>query len=151
MHQHSRVPAPTASPASSPSANPQRTNSSRDLERGGLRSGSEVSTPSEQGIGIAEAGGDAPVRAQYVSSQGRDNLAKLSQVIQVRPYIKPSWCLIFTCKAKQSTELFFQVRFNHITISSLLAACIQQVFRRQKGQQMGKAYFRLVVQILDLG
>ncbi|MCJ1360022.1 MAG: autophagy protein 13 [Icmadophila ericetorum] len=80
MHQHPRVPPVTASPANSPRTNPMRTNNPRDQDRGSSRSDSGRGTPSEQDIGVAE--GDTLLRAQENSGQAKENLAKLSQVIQ---------------------------------------------------------------------
>ena len=70
-----------ASPANAPRTNPMRSNNSRDLEPGSSASGSERGTPSEQGISLSE-GTDTLLRAPN-PGQLRDNLAKLSQVIQV--------------------------------------------------------------------
>ena len=83
MHQHSRAPLVTAVPAKSPRTNPTRLNNPRDQEPGTSRSSPERNTPSDQGIGLAE-GYDAQGRVQNAPSDGKENLAKLSQVIQVR-------------------------------------------------------------------
>ena len=82
MHQHPRASPVTAFPAKSPRTNPTRTNNPRDQEPGTSRSSSERNTPSDQGIGLAE-GFDVQGRVQDAPSDGKDNLAKLSQVIQV--------------------------------------------------------------------
>ena len=71
----------TASPANSPRTNPTRTNNPRDQESGSARLGTERGLPSEQGTG---EGLDTQMRVQDPSVDGRDNMAKLSQVVQVR-------------------------------------------------------------------
>ena len=81
MHQHPRGPPASASPANAPKTNPMRSNNPRDIEPGISISTSERGTPSEQGIGLSE-GTEALMRNPN-SGQLRDNLAKLSQVIQV--------------------------------------------------------------------
>ena len=82
MHQHSRAPPVTASPANSPRTNPARTNNPRNQEVGSSRPSSDRSAPSEHGIGIAEHS-DVVARSPESSAQGKDNMAKLSQVVQV--------------------------------------------------------------------
>ncbi|MCJ1477808.1 autophagy protein 13 [Lambiella insularis] len=81
MHQHPRAPPVTASPATSPRTNPTRTNNPRDQESTPSKSSFDRGMPSEQGIGMGE-GSDPQNRAQDATVDNRDNLAKLSQVIQ---------------------------------------------------------------------
>lgn len=83
MHQHSRPPPVTASPANSPRTNPTRTNNPRDPDVGRSRPSSDRGTGSEQGIGMGEVS-DALMRGHEPASQSKDSLAKMSQVIQVR-------------------------------------------------------------------
>lgn len=84
MHQRFRPPPITASPANSPRTNPARTNNPRDQDNRRSDNAAERGTSSEQGSSVGE-GSDASMRAQEVVGQGRDSLAKMSQVIQVRP------------------------------------------------------------------
>lgn len=72
----------TASPANSPRTNPTRTNNPRDDLATGSRASSGGGTSSEQGIGVGE-GAEAILRDPESVSQGKDSVAKLSQVIQV--------------------------------------------------------------------
>jgi len=83
MHQHSRPPPVTASPASSPKTNPTRTNNPRGQESGGSRASSGRGTPSEQGSSMGQ-GSDALIRGVETSSQGKSSTEKLSQVVSVR-------------------------------------------------------------------
>ncbi|MCJ1282340.1 autophagy protein 13 [Xylographa opegraphella] len=79
MHQHLRLPPVTASPANSPRTNPTRTNNPRDQEAGSTRSDIERGLPGEPGPGEATV---TPGRAYDAPVEGRDNMAKLSQVVQ---------------------------------------------------------------------
>jgi len=63
--------------------NPIRTNSPRDQDAGASRSSSDRGTPGEQGTNMGE-GSDAIMRGQESAGYGKEQLAKLSQVIQVR-------------------------------------------------------------------
>ena len=105
----------TASPANSPRTNPTRTNNPRDQDAGTSRSGSERSTASEQGIGIAE-GADALIRGQDNLGQGSNNLAKLSQVIQV----VISYCHIKICNELSKAKLIHEILQNYHTKAALI-------------------------------
>ena len=83
MHQHPRPSPATASPANSPRTNPMRTNNPREELAPGSRASSGRGTPSEQGIGLGE-GADTILRDPESATQGKDSVAKLNQVIQVR-------------------------------------------------------------------
>lgn len=82
MHQHPRPSPVTASSANSPRTNPSRTNNPREEVSTGSRASSGRGTPSEQGIGVGE-GVDAILRDPESTSQSKDSMAKLNQVIQV--------------------------------------------------------------------
>lgn len=83
MHQRFRPPPVTASPANSPRTNPARTNNSRDQDNRRSDTGGERGGASEPGTSMAD-GSDGSMRGQEVVGQGKDSLAKMSQVIQVR-------------------------------------------------------------------
>ena len=72
MHQYSRPPPVTASPANSPRTNPTRTNNSRE-------EGREFTGKNSGATATAERGGNA------VEAAGRDKetMTRLDQVIQV--------------------------------------------------------------------
>ena len=133
MHQHPRVPPVTASPANSPRTNPMRTNNPRDQDGGSSRSDSGRGTPSEQDIGLAE--GDTLLRTQETSGQAKENLAKLSQVVQVgrHPIIPLLFCLLL-----RLTELLHQSCPDNSTISGNPPTGIRKKFRGQACKQMGK-------------
>ena len=82
MHQHSRAPPRTASPANSPRTNPMRTNNPRERDPESTRLSSDRGTPSDHGIGSAEAT-DAMMRGPESAAQEKDHVAKLGQVVQV--------------------------------------------------------------------
>jgi autophagy-related protein 13 len=80
MHQHPRPPPRMASPASSPTTNPSRTNNPREENRGGhARVSSEVPTYSEQDSGIGA--GDEDTNTS--TGPSREAVKKLDQIIQV--------------------------------------------------------------------
>ncbi|KZF21038.1 hypothetical protein L228DRAFT_269447 [Xylona heveae TC161] len=72
MHQYTRTPPRTASPANSPWTNPTRTNNSRDPV--------QMNPPVDKGAGDGD--GDDGLQAQQPSSQSRDVKSKLNQIIQ---------------------------------------------------------------------
>jgi autophagy-related protein 13 len=82
MHQRSRPPPITASPANSPRTNPTRTNNARDQDHRRSDHGAERGASSEQGSSMGE-GSDALMRGQEAAGTGKDSMAKMSQVIQV--------------------------------------------------------------------
>ena len=83
MHQHPRPSPKPASPASSPNVNLARTHNHREREEEVSRASSERGTPSEQGFNMGEDS-DAIMRGQEGGGLGKEQLGKLSQVIQVR-------------------------------------------------------------------
>ena len=83
MHQHPRRSPTTSSPASTPRANPERSNRQREEgagndvdDSGGAMRGKEAFRHGDGAEGIS--------RIQSASVQGRESVAKLSQIIQVR-------------------------------------------------------------------
>lgn len=82
MHQHPRPPPRMASPATSPTTNPHRTNNPREesqtTEGSRSRATSEVMAYNESG-GVSSAG----VGEQNASGPSRDAIKKLDQIIQV--------------------------------------------------------------------
>ena len=82
MHQHPRPSPKSASPANSPRTNTVRTNNPREPDSAASRTNSERGISSEQGFNMGE-GSDAIMRGQENIGQDKEQLAKLSQVVQV--------------------------------------------------------------------
>jgi autophagy-related protein 13 len=82
MHQRSRPPPITASPANSPRTNPARTNNARDQDNRRFDNAAQQGGTSEHGASTGE-GSDTLMRGQEAAGHGKDSLAKMSQVIQV--------------------------------------------------------------------
>ena len=124
MHQHPRLPPVTASPANSARTNPTRTNNPRDQEGGPARSAVERGSPGEQGPGEATV---TQGRAYDPSVDGRDNIAKLSQVIQVRYWVGAE---VDSSKAFRTnanliySELSHQSSLDNSAVEGLIAPCI---------------------------
>lgn len=126
MHQHTRPPPITASPANSPRTNPTRTNNPRDYESNRSRPTTDRSTPSEQGIGMGE-GSDTLLRGQEVVGQGRDPITKMSQIIQVglkKPGTKS--CFILRTDERNLVELLHKSCPCNTSCQSLVAGIIRQ-------------------------
>ncbi|KAL6714308.1 autophagy protein 13 [Lecanora helva] len=81
MHQHPRASPKPASPANSPRTHPSTANNPREPETGESATGSDRGTPSEQISNLGE-GSDAIMRTPETSSHAKEQLGKLSQVIQ---------------------------------------------------------------------
>lgn len=123
MHQHPRGPPVLASPANSPRTNPSRTNNLRETESG---SSSERGTLSEPGIASGE-GSDTVMRAHESSGQGRDAIAKLSQIVQV--CIEKSFPLGDQGRFTNyviTKELLYQVCAHHTARSGAASACVRK-------------------------
>ena len=83
MHQHPRPSPKSASPANSPRTNPTRTNNPRESSAGGARLETERIPLEEHGFNEGESA-DVVAQGQEKSGPDKEQLAKLSQVIQVR-------------------------------------------------------------------
>ena len=134
MHQHPRRSPVTSLPARSPRTNPERTNNQREEEDRNDAEDSEGAMPSEQGFRLGE-GAEAMLRIQEASTQGKESVAKLSQIVQVRNLMHPyrrSIQLTFL------TELLHQGCFDYHQLESLFTTCIHKGLENQKNKQVGK-------------
>lgn len=132
MHQHSRPPPLTASPANSPRTNPTRTNNPRDYESTRPRPTTDRSTPNEQGIGMGE-GSDTLMRGQEAMGQGRDPITKMSQIIQVRlKKLITKSSFILRTDERNFVELFHKSCPGNPSCKGLIASIIRQGPRVKK-------------------
>ncbi len=83
MHQHPRRSPVITSPARTPATNPERSDRQEVGEDGKHIDDPEGAMPGEQASRHVE-GADAMLRIQEASTQGKESVAKLSQIIQVR-------------------------------------------------------------------
>ena len=131
MHQHPRSSPKPGSPANIPRANPTRLSNPREHDAEGSRTSSDRGTTSEQEFNMGEVS-DAIMRGQEGASHGKEQLAKLGQVIQVCLYMVHCYRLLRSDRCVSGTELFHQGRLDNPSFKSCLATGL---FKRFEGQE----------------
>lgn len=135
MHQYPRQSPVIASPANSARTNSTRTNNQREGDTATTRTASDRRASTDQGT-IGGENADVMLRPSGTSSssQSSETMAKLNQILRVRPILFPYSSIIADCFV---IELLYKGCLDHPSCPSVTSRSLYQRHEDSKGQSMG--------------